>query len=102
MRVGGGETSQGLIPGRFPKSPELWTAGSGRENPQHPLQPKPFTAGFSCPSWPSQIPGSLGSAELHLRVSRGRQALKALSPHQQGSRDKEGWVGGRGRELGHA
>lgn len=88
MRAGGGETSQGLIPGKLPKSPELWTAGSGRENPQHPPQSplQVFLARFGFPR-SREVPAQ---SELHLRVSRGRQALKALSPHQHGSRDKKG------------
>lgn len=60
-------------------------------------------AGFSRPPWQYQTSGIpdiwkplLSLSELHLRVSRGRQALEALSPHQQGSRDKEGWESGTG------
>ena len=90
MRAGGGETSQGLIPGKLPKPPELQTAGSGRENPQDPPQSplqKVFLAHFGFPSsWEFSA-----QPEPLLGVSRGRQALKALSPQQQGGRDKRGW-----------
>lgn len=99
------ETSLSLIPGRLPNSPQPTWAGwvwSGKSShpPQSPLR-KVLLARL-------RFPRSLeapAQPELPPRVSRGRQALKALSPHPQGSRNGRGCgvaVGIRRQELGHA
>lgn len=90
------EISQSLIPG----PPNCGWAGSGQENPRHPPQSPlqvflahlGFSRSLEAPAQP----------ELPSRISRGRQALKALSPHQLGSRVKKGWGVGLGvQELGY-